>query len=592
LDKGVLIGSRRSDGHGDGATESNNVPTYSLKRSAGESAVERLNRGVSQGLRALGYGLPLYRQRLKGRHPLQLLASPNDPVGGDIERGMEILSGKLVYGGEDVSLISDFLWEDVARRSEGFIAYVHGFRWLNDLAAVPDQAEARRFAENIIQRWVDKFDLWHPVTWTPDLTGSRLINWIVHAPLTLASSDLIYRSAVLNKMAHQARHLSRTLRDSKTGLPSVKASAGLAVAGLLLPGADALQSRGIRTLELMMEHLILSDGGPLTRVPSDAVQIMRLLVIIKFAYREVSRPTPAWVQVTLDRLAPFVRGMRHGDGLLARFNGASEVRGACVDSILAASDARGRAVENASNVGYQRLKKRRTTVIMDTGAPTAGDMSLEASAGTLSFELSDGKDPLVVNMGTANPVGEFAAMARLGRTTAAHSTLVIDDKNSTRINEDGRLGYGVNEVQVCRRETTRDVEVAARHDGYGKVFDCLHERILSLAADGRTLTGEDRVVPLGPEAKDRVAEVRFHLHPSVKAVPIQNGEAIIIRLPSGHGWQFRVSGGRMTLVDDLFMAAPYKPVRSTQIVATLDGGNDMDTRNLLWSFERIDESPN
>ena len=39
------------------------------------------------------------------------------------------------------------------------------------------------------------------------------------------------------------------------------------------------------------------------------------------------------------------------------------------------------------------------------------------------------------------------------RTTAAHSTLIVGDSNSTAIHPDGTLGRGVGEVEQARQES-------------------------------------------------------------------------------------------------------------------------------------------
>ena len=56
-------------------------------------------------------------------------------------------------------------------------------------------------------------------------------------------------------------------------------------------------------------------------------------------------------------------------------------------------------MSNMPHTGFQRLDAGTTTVIMDTGPPPPPNVSQDAHAGCLSFELSSGPSRIVVNCG-------------------------------------------------------------------------------------------------------------------------------------------------------------------------------------------------
>ncbi len=564
------------------------VQSHTLHRADSQSTVVRLNKGMSRSVRELGYGMPLYSQRLKGRHPLKLLASPQDPAPGSAERGRKILAGNLDYNGEKADITDPLCFGNVERMHAEFIRQFHSFTWIADLAELEEDG-VRETVEGFISRWIDKYESWHSDVWASDTIGARLANLIVHAPLTLSSKDMVYRSKLLNAMAQQARHLSRTINDAPAGMPAIAAASGLLIAGLLLPGGNILLARGAQKLKTNLEAYLLQDGGLASRNPDDSVQTMRYLIIIKAAYLDVSQTPPEWIQTTLDKMAPFVRGLRHGGGQIARFNSASTISSLAIDSILAASNARGRAIENAVHSGFQRIKNRRTTIIMDCGAPASNLLSKKSHAGTLSFEFSDGKDLVVVNMGPASSGSGFIELAHLSRATAAHSTLVIDNTNSSQINGDGTVGTGVRKVKTTRTQSKHHSDIRAEHDGYVKRFGLIHQRHISLSADGRTISGEDCLISANNKAKEKDIVVRFHLHPDIKAEVNQSGKGVLLLLPSGHGWQFHLEGGRGSLEESLYLLRRDHPVRSQQISVTLDKAQHPNSQSLTWSFERIDK---
>ncbi len=110
------------------------------------------------------------------------------------------------------------------------------------------------------------------------------------------------------------------------------------------------------------------------------------------------------------------------------------------------------------------------------------------------------------------------------RATAAHSTLVLGDANSTAVLISGKLGQGVGEVEVDRRtlHTERGASATrleASHDGYVARFGLVHRRILLLRDDGTELRGEDLLVPAGRKGKRGKVPyaLRFHLGAGVEA---------------------------------------------------------------------------
>ena len=64
--------------------------------------------------------------------------------------------------------------------------------------------------------------------------------WTAHAPLILSSTDLVYRSLVLNTLARGARHIDRGADKLPPGAPRVAALCGVVAAGVLIPGGDAV----------------------------------------------------------------------------------------------------------------------------------------------------------------------------------------------------------------------------------------------------------------------------------------------------------------------------------------------------------------
>jgi len=297
---------------------------------------------------------------------------------------------------------------------------------------------------------------------------------------------------------------------------------------------------------------------------------------------------PPILTAVLDRTAPALRLLRHADGGLALFNGTREEHAAILDLVLTQAQSRGRAPAALPETGFHRLAASRTLVICDVGAPPPGRREAGpgglprgadrfAHAGTLSFEMSVGRDRLIVNCGAA-PAAEGEWRDAL-RATAAHSTLVLADTNSSELRAEG-LGRRIEAVEADRQDANGAQWLEVSHDGWLRQFGLRHRRRFYLSESGDDLRGEDVL-----EAEREVAvpgfTVRFHLHPAVVANPQQDEAGVLLRLPSGVGWRLRAKGARVAIEESIFFAG--EPRRSQQVVLHAEPG----ATSVQWAIVRV-----
>ena len=92
------------------------------------------------------------------------------------------------------------------------------------------------------------------------------------------------------------------------------------------------------------------------------------------------------------------------------------------------------------------------------------DGRVHAHAGALCLEVSDGRDRLIVNCGAAPQTGVEWRLAQ--RATAAHSTAMIEETNSSALLDRGGIGDRRAKVTAARAEAEGQIWVDAEHDGY------------------------------------------------------------------------------------------------------------------------------
>jgi uncharacterized heparinase superfamily protein len=257
--------------------------------------------------------------------------------------------------------------------------------------------------------------------------------------------------------------------------------------------------------------------------------------------------------------------------------------------LIAYDDVRGTPVANAVHSGYQRLEAGSTVVVMDTGRPPPFEMSAEAHAGCLSFELSSKAQRILVNCGV--PGTNKENWREISRSTRAHSTVTFNDVSSCRFADARRNAFGapivagpVN-VPVSRDSGPEGEVVQASHDGYASRFSVVHQRTLALSADGNFIDGEDAFLPTRGEAipnkvKDSFA-VRFHLHPSIRASKLADGHSVMLILPNRDVWNFSAYEDVIEIEDTAYLGGQDGPRRSFQLV--IYGGARRASR-VRWSF--------
>jgi uncharacterized heparinase superfamily protein len=536
----------------------------------------------------LSWKTPIHGRRLRGKYPLKLLAVPDDAVPGDGRAGAAIRAGYFLFRGQKQPVAA----LDFARLSVGpaFANYLHSFRWLRDLASSATRDQGAPIAEAVMRKWLAA----HAETpsepaWRADNAGWRLLFWTAHAPLILSSSDLVYRSLVLNCIARTARHLDRSADKAPMGLPRLTAWCGILAAGLLIPGGDARRLFGEAGLKRAIDGSFHPDGGIVSRSPLAQLEAIMALSMLRAVYDVRREKPPLCLTDGLARAVPALLGLTHGDGGLGSWQGAGAIDPQTVEAVIAASRVRTRPLRQARDWGYQRISAGGTVVQIDAAPPPVARLAAAGCASTGAIEISDGPLRLIVNCGGAGLEGAWIArdLAQGLRTTAAHSTLVLNDSNSTALLPDGTLGKGVTEVELNRQEMDNGSRLDLSHDGYVRRLGYVHRRLLMVSGDGKEVRGEDMLTPAERRKRPgrQPVQIRFHLAPGVEPTLTADSQGALLRIDLGGLWQFRTGAGVLSVEDSLWVDADGRPHPGKQLVVTgeaLPGGSSIG-----WLFKRM-----
>ncbi len=508
----------------------------------------------------------------------RLLAAAVDPLTGDKVAGTAIRAGHFLLNGAKLA-ISQADLGGVARMFPPMERYVHGFTWLADLEAAAPREQCTPVATRILSSWLDANAKLPSKpgkvgVWSVGLAGTRLLSWLTHAPLIL-SSDKLLRQRAMTSIAAHARWLDKNVARGEDLLAQFAGWCGITAAGLLLSGGKPRRLFGESGLVKTLGELVGDDGGVLARSPLAQMEAIALLVRLSACYYAVDRDPPEVVGSMLSLLVPPLLALTHGDGSLGSWQGGWAVGADEVAALVEASGVRTRPLRDARQWGYQRAVAQKTILQFDAAPPPMARHARAGCASTLAFELSHANQRLIVNCGGAAAAGGLIP-PRLDsglRATAAHSTLVLDDSNSTAVLIAGKLGPGVNEVEVDRRTIEGErgsgaTRLEASHDGYASRFGLIHRRILILRDDGTELRGEDLLVPAkGKGARGKVGfAIRWHVGPGIEIGLSENRQGAGLALPDGSYWQFISSGGELAVEDSIWADKHGRPVAIQQLV--------------------------
>lgn len=519
---------------------------------------------------------------------------------GTHSRGAQLVSGNVLLAGHLAEAPDVPLW-DIAAPDAAFIAEAQGFGWLDDLAALGTRAAQAR-AQDWTWGWIERYGRGKGPGWAADVTGRRVIRWVHHAALLLHGRDKAQSAAFYAALSRQAYYLARRWRSAAPGLPRFEALTGLLYAGNSLIGLDALVAPASHALAAACEADIDGEGGIPTRNPEELLEVLTLLTWAARALGDANLTVPSALSSAITRIAPALRALRHVDGELARFNGGGRPADGRLDQALAMAGVRAGPTP-AVSMGYARLSGGRTSVIVDAASPPGGAASRMAHASTCAFELTSARRPVVVSCGSGEAFGP--EWRRAARATASHSVLGMEGVSSSR------LGAGGQALEYCAQVTnarltagTEGTDLYLAHDGWMHSHGLMAGRSLTLAHDGRRLSGVETLTALTADARRRFEDVmtasvmdgarfavRFHLHPDVDAELDMGGTAVSLVLKSGEIWVFRYSGqADLRLEASAYLDSGRLHPRPCWQIALYGAARTFETR-IGWTLAKAKDTP-
>lgn len=522
----------------------------------------------------------------------QFISTPGPLSIGNTLVADKICQGEFFIFGNTLQLEDKVIWDHSLKNIENY-EDLHGFTWLDDLAARGDKA-AVEIAQKWIFSWIEKYGSGSGAGWTPNLTGKRLIRLIHHEEIILHELSEKKISIYFRFIYKQANFLSKRFCKTNEINMNFEAIVGLIYCGLYVEGFDSFITVATEYLSRECRDKIDKDGGILSRNPEELLEIFTYLVWVAHGLHDADwTPSQAHIDA-INRIAPTLRHLRHTNGNLCRFNGSLGKYSGELDRYLFLSGNKKKTTK-ILKMGYARLEGGRTSIIQDAGSLPNLFQSNLAHASVLGFELTHGRQPLIVNCGSGANFGRDWCKA--GRATQSHSTFCIKGQSSAKLTRSlsynskltDFLSQGPTEVVTNRSKVTGGTELTVSHDAYASKFSVNLERKLELSDNGEILIGNDQIAVLSTRDRskkissdDLEYEVRFQFHPEV-TVQILDNDVVKINSKYAGAWILEALNLTPSIQPSYYFSeGNSSPIPTKQVVFSTKFNDFL--KQVRWSF--------
>lgn len=380
-------------------------------------------------------------------------------------------------------------WND-ANRDKLWLYNLHYFDWLRQPGISEEEGD----------RWIAKWIVENPAPvgngWEPYTLSLRIVNWIKWHLSGHKLSDEARHS-----LAIQVRFLKKRLEYHLLANHFLANAKALVFAGLFFDGNEAKQwlKKGLEIYGEQLPEQILPDGGHFELSPMYHSIILEDLLDLKNIH------APIELDDYISRMIYWLSIMTGPDGIIALFNDAADGIALSPSKLKDYTESLGIQTKNFETPillpqsGYARLSNGDLTLIADCGEIGPSYQPGHAHADALSFEVWKGNQKVITNSGTCRYYN--SPERQYQRSSAAHNTVVIDNRSSSQV-------WGAHRVakrgRMIQKELGTHQELTA---SFQTDTGIIHKRKWTLADDRICL--EDSITC--HDKKEHQIAIQFHI---------------------------------------------------------------------------------
>ena len=347
---------------------------------------------------------------------------------------------------------------------------------------------------------------------------------------------------------------------------------------------------GTRELEKIIKNYFDEAGFPKSRNPEEVFICIKYLILIRELHKEAQKPVPDFLNEIINKCGNCYALLSCTNNQFPLFNGATEINYKDYDIFL--KNLKYKFVNKDHEVAdLIKIKKKKFEFFIDCGNPPPNTFSKYYQAGCLAFEMISNKQKVICNTG----YGKYLSpkLSSISRSTAAHSTLYINDTSSCIFQKNRSINkiYGnslIHKHKIIKKEYTEDnnfYSVAAAHNGYEKKFGYIHTRSIKISKKEDKIFGQDELKKTKNFSNLLNYFIRFHIYPDAKIVKTMAGNSILISLTNGEGWSLLSETNNFEIEKNIFLGNKSKIINNESV--SMSGKVTGDIISIKWIIERV-----
>ncbi len=492
-----------------------------------------------------------------------------------------LLSSLIKYQTKKVNvndIATENLWDNKNINDRDF-KKLNNFYWFFSL----DLKSSKKNTQKIISDWIKKNFKFNSKSWEFDLTSKRIIAWLSNHNLTIEECNKEYENLFNGMIQKQANHLMNEINKSEIIDDKIIGCAAIILVGLCYKDEKNYLEYGLSLLKKISKTSFNSFGFPKSRNIKQLIFYLKYFILIREWFKEAQIEVPEHINETIYYLGQgyaFVWQNIKSDILM---NGNNLSNNSEFDQYLK------RFSYNFKNDdkefgGYAILYNKKISIVMDVGPSPSSKFSSKYQSGALSFEINSNGKKLISNCGHYD--SKNSKLVEISKSTATHSTLVIDE-NSSCYHKKIKNNYLIdNSLKILKKEIVYEKnywKINSSHDGYQKKYNIIHEREIEFYPEKFRFIGIDKI--LNKKSNPNIKfDIRFHLEPDVKLMKTQDNKTILIELED-EGWKFTCNDYDIGIDNGLYFGNKNSYVQNQNVF--ISGITNNQVENIVWQLNKI-----
>ncbi len=456
---------------------------------------------------------------------------------------------------------------------------LNSFYWFFSL----DLKSSKKITQSVIINWINHNNKYNYKSWDFDLTAKRIIAWLSSHHLSYDESNQDYRNNFNKLIQKQTNHLINEIKNSEQVNDKLIGCASIILVGLCYQNKEKYLSFGSNLLKKISKLTLSNNGFIKSRNIKQLIFYLKYFILIREWFKESQTAIPEHIDETIYYLGQgyaFIWQNINSDIL---FNGNNISNNEEFDNYLKRLGYKFKN-ENQEFGGYIVLKNKKICLAMDAGSTPNLDYSKDYQSGALSFEIISKGKKLISNCGYFKK--NNTKLNWLSKSTAAQSTLIIDDNSSCKFKNSKNNWIIKKGLKILSKDIIFKKnfwKINATHDGYLKKYNSIHEREIEFYPEQMLFIGTDKIIKKKINHNYKF-DIRFHVEPSVKLMKTQDNKSILIEL-NDEGWKFTCKNYDINIDKGLYFGIKNSYTENQNIF--ISGISNNKTEKIRWEIKKI-----